>query len=164
MVKLMVTLIEIDIDINKNLQECGQAAERSSALLCQCCLSGISPFALTVQNAPKHLQTEQGRSNLISRYFQREVEEGLGSSPFSSSPFSYNSWERRSSLSGGSRERQVMVNLNENTDFSMIMMAILMRQFRQFRNLFVDPPRKLVVCPAYKSHCLVNPKSTHQMV
>ena len=110
MVKLMVTLIEIDIDINKNLQECGQAAERSSALLCQCCLSGISPFALTVQNAPKHLQTEQGRSNLISRYFQREVEEGLGSSPFSSSPFSYNSWERRSSLSGGSRERQVMVN------------------------------------------------------
>ena len=50
-----------------------------------------------------------GQNNKFT-HFQREVEEGLHSAyAGGSSPFSYNSWERRSSLSGGSRERQVIM-------------------------------------------------------
>jgi len=56
-------------------------------------------------------QQKAALQSYANRAYQREVEEGLHSAyAGGSSPFSYNSWERRSSLSGGSRERQVAEN------------------------------------------------------
>merc|ERR550517_2307298 len=56
-------------------------------------------------------QQKEALHSFANAAYQREVEEGLHSAyAGGSSPFSYNSWERRSSLSGGSRERQVAEN------------------------------------------------------
>jgi len=56
-------------------------------------------------------QQKEALHSYANAAYQKEVEEGLHSAyAGGSSPFSYNSWERRSSLSGGSRDRQVAEN------------------------------------------------------